>query len=218
MCFSTTASFVSGGGLSAIGIASLKQARKRDKIIAAIPLLFGIQQILEGFQWMALNAHYVAKIPLYGFLFFSSCVWPTYIPLAVYLVDKKRQRITRWFLVVGGALSLYNLWPLMTLPTTAQIANHSIQYTCGISSQFSWLSVVYLIVTCGSVLISSKSIFRLLGIFNLLGVLISYFFFSVTFVSVWCFFAAVISSTIYFYIRNHNISLSKNLNNTNQLI
>ena len=217
MCFSTTASFITGGGLSVMGAASLKQARKRDKFIAAIPLLFGIQQILEGFQWMALNAEQVAKIPLYGFLFFSSVVWPTYIPLTVFLLDKKRQRITRWFLSMGGGLSLFNLWTLLTKPTTAQITNHSIQYICGITTLYDgWFSGVYLLVTCGSFLISSNPMFRLLGIVSLLSVLISYFFFSVTFVSVWCFFAAVLSSLIYFYIRNHNIAHPKN--NTNEHI
>lgn len=214
MCFSTTASFVSGGGLSVIGAASLKQARKRDKIIAVIPLLFGIQQIFEGFQWMALNAQQVAKIPLYGFLFFASVVWPTYIPLTVYLLDKKRKRITRCFLIMGGGLSLFNLWTLVTNPATAQISNHSIQYICSITTQFSWFSGIYLLVTCGTLLISSKSIFRLLGIVSSISVLISYFFYSVTLVSVWCYFAAILSSLIYFYIRNKNIAYSKNKNNT----
>src|SRR5258708_28244724 len=176
MCFSTTASFVAGGGLSAIGVASLKQARKRDKFIAAIPLLFGIQQILEGLQWMALNSQQVARIPLYGFLFFSSVVWPTYIPLTVFLLDKKRQKITRWFLAMGGALSLYNLWTLLANPASAQITNHSIQYICDILTQYNWvwLSVVYLFVTCASLLISSNRMLRLLGIVSSLRVLISY--------------------------------------------
>lgn len=209
MCFSTTASFVAGGGLSVIGVASIKQARKRDKLMAAIPLLFGIQQILEGFQWMALNSLQVAMIPLYGFLFFASVVWPTYIPLTVFLLDKKSRRITSWFLAMGGGLSLYYLWTLLTEPATAQITNHSVQYLCGVTTQYSWLSIIYLLVTCGSLLISSKPIFRLLGIVSSLSVLVSYFFFSVTFVSVWCFFAAILSSLIYFYMHNHRIANSK---------
>ncbi|HEY4964175.1 MAG TPA: DUF6629 family protein [Candidatus Saccharimonadales bacterium] len=204
MCFSPTASFVAGGGLSVIGIASLTKARKRDKLLAAIPLLFGIQQILEGLQWLALNMHQVAKIPLYGFLFFSSVFWPAYIPLIVFLLDKKRQRITRWFLAVGGGLSLFNLWTLLTNPATAQITNHSIQYVCSVATQTSWLSGIYLLATGGSLLISSVPILRLLGIISAIGVLIAYFFYSVTFVSVWCFFAAILSSVIYFYVRNHN--------------
>jgi hypothetical protein len=49
MYFSTTASFVARGALSAIGVASLARARRRYEIITAIPLFFGIQRILEGF-------------------------------------------------------------------------------------------------------------------------------------------------------------------------
>lgn len=208
MCFSSTASFVAGGGLSVIGAVSIKQARKRDKIIAAIPLLFGIQQIFEGFQWMALNTQQVAKIPLYGFLFFSNLIWPTYIPLAVFLLDKKSRRITIWFLVMGGALSLLNLW-LLTQPTSAQIKNHSIQYICSIPQHSNWFAGLYILVTCGSALVSSNRMFRIIGIVNLLSVVITYIFFSVTFVSVWCFFAAILSFAIYFYIRNQNTAKPK---------
>lgn len=165
MCFSTSASFIAGGCLSIIGIASLKKAHNRDKFIAAIPFIFGVQQILEGFQWMALNTQQVAMIPLYAYLFFASVFWPTYIPLTVLLLDKLRQKITRWFLTIDGYLSFYNLWMLSTKPTTAQIINHSIQYICGITTtSYSWLSGVYMLVTCGPFLISSNPMLRLLGI------------------------------------------------------
>jgi hypothetical protein len=175
-------------------------------MLAAIPLLFGIQQILEGLQWVALNDQQVSTIALYGFLFFATIVWPTYVPLTVFLLDKKRWGITRWFLAMGSALSLYDAWILLTKPETAQITNHSIQYLCTVANTapYNWPSWLYLLATCGSFLVSSIPMFRLLGMVGLLSVLITYFFFSVTFVSVWCFFAAVLSSLIYFYVRSRD--------------
>jgi hypothetical protein len=48
MCFSATASFVSGSVLTIAGAISLSSAKKNNqKLFAAIPLIFGIQQLFE---------------------------------------------------------------------------------------------------------------------------------------------------------------------------
>ena len=49
MCFSAPASFIAGTALSAIGLVALRNTRKRTEVpFAMIPLLFGIQQLIEG--------------------------------------------------------------------------------------------------------------------------------------------------------------------------
>ncbi|GAV20644.1 hypothetical protein MMIC_P1616 [Mariprofundus micogutta] len=49
MCFSATASFIAGGALTAIGVKTVKLAANRAELpFVSIPLLFGIQQIIEG--------------------------------------------------------------------------------------------------------------------------------------------------------------------------
>ena len=49
MCFSATASFISGTTLCVIGVATLKQTKGSAEVpFALIPLLFGIQQLIEG--------------------------------------------------------------------------------------------------------------------------------------------------------------------------
>ena len=56
MCFSASASFVAGVTLSAAGVATLKQAKRKTEIpFALMPLLFGIQQITEGVIWLTLR-------------------------------------------------------------------------------------------------------------------------------------------------------------------
>jgi len=53
MCFSATASFVAGTSLSAIGVATIRKAERRSELpFAMIPLLFGIQQLVEGIIWL----------------------------------------------------------------------------------------------------------------------------------------------------------------------
>lgn len=58
MCFSATASFAAGIGLTGIGLATLSLAPTwRERPFAAIPLLFGLQQLIEGgAPWLALAA------------------------------------------------------------------------------------------------------------------------------------------------------------------
>jgi hypothetical protein len=49
MCFSATASFIAGTTLSIIGIATIRNVERRSELpLALIPLLFGIQQLIEG--------------------------------------------------------------------------------------------------------------------------------------------------------------------------
>ena len=54
MCFSETASFLAGTGLSVLGVATLRATQRRSEIpFAAIPLMFGLQQMVEGALWLS---------------------------------------------------------------------------------------------------------------------------------------------------------------------
>jgi hypothetical protein len=56
MCFSASASFIAGGSLSAVGVATLKQTKARTELpLAMIPLLFGVQQLTEGVIWLTFH-------------------------------------------------------------------------------------------------------------------------------------------------------------------
>jgi len=53
MCFSAEASFIAGGILSIAGIVTLAKTQNPSyRALASIPLLFGLQQIGEGFVWL----------------------------------------------------------------------------------------------------------------------------------------------------------------------
>ena len=71
MCFSAPASFIASGGLAVLGGVSFVTAKKEDKILAAIPILFAIQQFCEGIQWIYLNSGSSSLIAGYLFLFFA---------------------------------------------------------------------------------------------------------------------------------------------------
>ena len=78
MCFSATASFVAGTSLSVIGVATLTQAKRKTEIpFAMIPLLFGIQQLVEGVIWLTFvqDAPLLKQTMTYVYSGFSHVLW-----------------------------------------------------------------------------------------------------------------------------------------------
>jgi hypothetical protein len=199
MCFSATASFVASGGLAIVGVASLRIATKKQIIIAAIPLLFAIQQMFEGFQWLSISSGHTNPCAGYGFALLALVVWPVYLPLAVYMLDKQRRHVTKWFLALGTALSAY----FMTILVLGSM--QIVPMKLGIYYKIDMLlglvtAPLYVIATCGSLLASSLKFFRIFGIATFVSVFITIVFFARTFTSTWCFFSAILSVLIYIYL------------------
>ena len=79
MCFSATASFGSGTLLLAIGTVTLRMARcPAERPYAAIPLLFAIQQLVEGVVWLSFGGPaWLNFVATQVYSFFSHVLWPT---------------------------------------------------------------------------------------------------------------------------------------------
>ena len=208
MCFSVTASFATGVALTGIGVATLGQTKtKREIPLALIPLLFGVQQLIEGFVWLsfARGTQTLNTIATCSYTFFSHIFWPMFIPFAVALAeeDPGRKKILRGFQVIGMAIGLYTLYAFFQSPVTSSIINHSIVYEVDLFHK-AILTGFYVTITCGSFFVASDRLLNVLGALFLAGFLIAYYFYTLAFVSVWCFFAAVLSIVIYLYFKNRN--------------
>ena len=95
MCLSAEASFIAAAGLIPAGALSMARAYRTDRRyipIAALPLLFGLQQAFEGMVWMANgNAILVERYSL-AYMFFSWMVWPVWVPVSVYFLETERRK------------------------------------------------------------------------------------------------------------------------------
>ena len=203
MCFSAPASFVTSGGLAALGGASLVIAKKEDKIIALIPLLFSIQQFFEGVQWLHLYAGSTSLLAGYGFLFFAFIVWPVYVPTFVYMLDEKRRKVLRWFIFLGMLIALYFVWIFASQSLSISRLHACISY--GFNVPFNLpATMLYVTTILGPLFISSKKIFNMFGVIASIAAIIAWLFFTFAFTSVWCFFAAIVSSLFFFYILQEN--------------
>lgn len=202
MCFSATASFSSGIILSAVGTAALIKNKDKGSIaLASIPLFFGIQQLLEGFVWISLPNTQCHQISMYGFLAFSLVFWPFYSPLAFFLAEKNiiRKKILLGFFALGTIVSIYFLGVMLTQPITSEVSNHSMQYFVNAPLVLVF-TLIYFIATCASAILSTYKRLKVFGLLLTVFLATALYFYFITFISVWCFFAAILSLIIFSHI------------------
>lgn len=200
MCFSATASFVASGGLLTLGAATWAVARKKDQILIAIPLLFGIQQAFEGVQWLYLDRGSTSPFAGYGFLFFAFIIWPVYVPAFVMMLDRKRTGMLRWFLIAGSAVALYFIAVLATQPMRILERSHCVTYAFDLPAQ--WIvALIYLAAILGPLLLSSRAVFRWFGFLILVLSAVAGTLYHHNFISVWCFFAAIVSGVFFLFVQ-----------------
>lgn len=203
MCFSAEASFTASAILAVVGIATLKMAkRKRLILLALLPLFFAFQQFNEGILWLYLptDPHTQAtQFARYVFMFFAYLFWPIYLPLALTVAEPIRWR--QLALVLFVFAGIWQTHHFLTNPeeaeTTIGIVNHSIQYLPD-SGDFRWTYVAIVVIPC---FISSLRGIYIFGALVFLAFVGTEYFYSLNFVSVWCFFAAILSAMIYWVIR-----------------
>jgi hypothetical protein len=207
MCFSASASFIAGTVLTSIGVATVNKVNKKEYyLFASIPIIFGIQQMTEGFIWIGLNdpeKGYSAQLSSYLFLFIAQVVWPTWVPLSILFLDNKERRksIQKFLIILGAALSMYMCYCLYWFHIEAKIIDHHIAYfqEYPIHNKY-YVIATYGIVTILSALMSQTKNVWILGVSLLLSYLITAIFYKSFTLSVWCFFAAIISANVYLII------------------
>ncbi|MBK7566936.1 MAG: hypothetical protein IPI31_03845 [Bacteroidetes bacterium] len=211
MCFSETASFGAAAILTTIGVFTLKKVEKPNQILfASIPLIFAAQQFTEGFVWMSLlHPKYAGLeyISTFLFLFFAQVLWPLFVPLSMFIMEKTKSRktILMSFAILGIVVALYRFYWLLDVNVEAKIIEQHITYKFDTRSDFTkFYSVVYFLTTVTSTFISSGKKMKTLGIAILISVIISRIFFYHYFISVWCFMAAIISVFVYIIIKEMN--------------
>ena len=203
MCFSATASFSAGAVLLGLGALTLKSARRpRELPFAAIPLLFAIQQLSEGVIWMSFRyeAPLLNAAMTHVYSFFSHALWPVYVPLAVLLMEPSewRRRALLACVVAGAAAGTYLLYILVAYPIVARPTGQHIEY---VSPHFfaATTMTLYLMSITFSLVLSTHRMVKAFGVLALLSFAAAYFFYEIWFISVWCFFAALLSAIIYLH-------------------
>lgn len=207
MCFSATASFSAAGVTAILGVACLSRARRwRETPLASFPLLFAAQQAIEGFLWLRLgNGDNDAITALsVAFLLFAQVLWPMLAPIGVLLVepDQRRRLAMKGLAALSVFVAAYLLYVMVKSPYEVSVIGGSLRYATDMRTPLPGGKVLYAASTVLPLLLSSHRPLAVMGGIVAVGLAVSLYAFQMTFISVWCFFAAAASTVLYFHFAN----------------
>jgi hypothetical protein len=203
MCFSTTASFAASSLLAGAGIVSIRMVREpRLRAFAAIPLIFAVQQFIEGCIWLLLeedpNAGSAGMLAR-GYLLLAQVLWPVWVPWSFRNLeqDDRRRRWLGWCMAAGGVAAAYLGWALLASAPQVDILGHHVHYTIHYPLHMEHpSSVLYFTATVVAAFLSSVRRMWWLGLTLLLSYAVARVVFAGHVISVWCYFAALISVVV----------------------
>ncbi|HEY6062712.1 MAG TPA: DUF6629 family protein [Chitinophagaceae bacterium] len=223
MCFSATASFGAGAVLGTIGIIAVAKAKTNpQRLFATIPLIFAVQQVTEGVLWLTLKDPSLASwqpLLTYIYLVFAMAIWPLWVPLTIRLLEKDaRRKITMNVLLTIGAivsvivvlvLSLYPVQvmtpaclncPFSSTPSLNQHLHYRFTFPPIPKGLIGAFTVLYIMATIITPFISGIKKMKWLGFVFLASYLFAVILYNGFVISIWCFFAALLSFVVLWII------------------
>lgn len=207
MCFSASVSYGAAVVLTTTGLYAARQAQRlapRYWLMALAPFFFGIQQGFEGRVWQLVEAGQAGAALPYalGFHFFSHFLWLWWFPLCSYLLEPGRLRrrlflgITLFGALAGGVVYFTLLFNPGWL--TVEVEGHHIVYDVSVPFRGPFSigippSALYGLIILVPLLGSSLRHLRIFGGLVALSIVVASLAYGYAFVSVWCFFAALLS-------------------------
>jgi hypothetical protein len=216
MCFSATVSYSAAAVLVPTGLYAMQQARRSQSPYwtwGLIPVFFGLQQAFEGRVWQELdagNAHAAVPFAL-GFHFFSHFLWLWWLGLSSYVVEpgNTRRMVIGGCTVFGAFAGTLVFSVMLSHPEWMNIAirEHSIVYKFSVPYRDSihlpvTPAALYALTTLVPLFLSSHRLINIFGLLVALSSVLASAIYGYAYISVWCFFAALISLYLVYMVRN----------------
>ncbi len=182
----------------------------RELIVGALPLLFGIHQLVEGFVWLGLRGEVspgLGNAAKEAYIVYAHAVLPAIVPIGFMLLEpeRRRSRIMMGMAGVGLLLGVYLLWQVTAYPVGAHEEARCIDYTTHTPND-ALIGLLYVTVTCGPALISSRRYLRWFGLVSLVGVIVTAVVRVDELTSLWCVYVAIVSVLIFEHFRRERAS------------
>lgn len=210
--FFIVANFTLAGALLVIGVLTLRKASEaREYVFASLPLLFGLHQFDQGIVWLGLygvGSHATLTAAATVFVFYAQAALPLLVPLAVWLIEPRgpKRRLIAALVVLGGLLATYVAWGLATVPTKVYVHDGSLVYENPTTNQL-WIAGVYILTTCGSLILSRSVSIQIFGWLNLAGLTVVFIVAHYSFTALWCLYAALVSGVLYLHFVERRIGV-----------
>jgi hypothetical protein len=207
VCFSPQADVVVGAVVVGVGVDAVRHVTAPRQIpIATLPLLLGAHQLTEAFVWWGLYgdvSESVERIATWIYLLVALAVVPFYVPLAVGFVERSaaRRRVIGVFALSGLVVAVALGSAMFRGPIHAAIEGHHVSYELdGVHAGGEW-TALYVVATCGALLACSYRDIAAIGALNFVAVPVLAWLTMTGFISLWCFWAAIVSVLIACHLR-----------------
>lgn len=208
--------FTLSGAIGLVGILTLRKVSTPNEVLfALLPLLFALHQFTEGFVWLGVGGHIehrASELAEGIFIYYAQGILPFLIPLAIWLIEKNgyRKKLLGFLVLIGLGFAAYMMYGLATLPSSVKIVNNTLFYNNPWTENY-YDAGLYILTTCGALMLSSSISIQLFGFLNLVGLTIIFLLRPYGFTSLWCLYAASISGLLYFYFIERRIQFLQEL-------
>jgi len=137
------------------------------------------------------------------YVLFALAVLPVLVPLAVLAVEQSagRRRVIGALAALGIGVGVALAVALFRGSVDAAIDGQHIAYAVSALSQGRELTALYVVAACGALIASSHRDLAVLGVVNLVAVPVLMWLTVSGFISLWCFWAAIVSVVIDVHLR-----------------
>jgi len=205
MCFSPEADVATAVVVGALGIDAWRHVDlARERPLAALPLVLAAHQLIQAFVWWGLRGEIssaLGRSASWLYLAIAFGVLPVLVPVAVEALESapRRPRMSV-FVALGAVVSALLMYCIVRGPIHARIEGHHIVYAIDL-----WhggvVTALYVVATCGALVLSEHRYVRRFGAVNLVAVLLLVWLDVDGFISLWCAWAAVVSVAIALHLR-----------------
>ena len=207
MCFSPQGDLIGGAVVTAIGIDAFRQTAGRSGhlLLAGLPLVLGAHEVDESLVWWSLQGHISAGIgrtAMWIYLVIALLVVPVLVPVAILRLEpaRRHRRAIAPFVLLGLGVACVLLKAMVHGPATVTMGSYHLAYSIGLRNGMVIVGL-YVVATCGALLLSSYRHIVMFGLANLVAVAILARLTADGFASLWCFYAAAASGAIWLHLR-----------------
>jgi hypothetical protein len=206
MCLSPQVDLVAGTAISIFAFDALRNNPNiRTLPIAVLPTLFAIHTFTSAFVWLGQNgdvSNSVESVATDMYIYIAFVGLPIIVPIATWLIEPPGwRRFSLAILSLTGLLVGGIFWQNIAAGKSSVVAGERYIdfHVEGVPFQ---VSVLYIVVTCGAMLLSGSKPLFYWGMLNVLAVAFLSYRLSHSLPSLWCFWAACTSGFISWFIRS----------------
>ncbi|WP_157537017.1 DUF6629 family protein [Nocardioides sp. Root190] len=205
MCFAPEMDLAVGAVITVVGIDALRHVSDRRQLpIAALPVLFGVHQLIETLVWWDLQGKVsscTGDVAAWIYVLIALTLVPIVVPIAFLVLGTGRSRRLGTALVLAGtAAGLSHFASLVEGPVGKRIEGHHIVYNVGLPYVEITLAL-YVLACCVPGLIARPTSLQVFGVANIAAAALLVWLDQTAVISLWCVWAAISSVLLNVYLR-----------------